>query len=161
MKKFVAVLIVGSLILSGCASKTKHAKSKFIKDSLSQYKIDKTIEVFASTLKEKNYKLVGVFNHESEALKLKKMLYPTKTFELYNPKIATKLIQCNPTISLEFPLRVSVYNEINGQTHIVYTDPEYWSLKHNVKDSECIKLLLLTKQDLQEALSKVEKVEAK
>ena len=155
MRKLVSVLLIGGVILSGCSEKTKNAKTKFIETGISKYKIEKTIETIANSLKDKNYKIVNSFDHEKEALKLKQMLYPTKTIELYNPKIATKLIQCNPSISLELPIRVSVYNELNGKTHIAFTDPEYWSLKHNVKDSKCLQLIILTKQDLEEAANKV------
>ena len=155
MKKLVSVLLIGGLILSGCSDKTKNAQSKFIKSGTSKYKIEKTIDILYNSLKDKNYKVVDSFDHEKEALKLKQMLYPTKTIELYNPKIATKLIQCNPSISLEIPIRITVYNELNGKTHIAFTDPEYWSLKHNVKDSKCLQLIILTKRDLEEAVSKV------
>ena len=87
------------------------------------------------------------------------MLYPTKTLNLYNSKIATKLIMCNPSTSIEFPIRLSLYNKINGSTYFAYTDPEYWSLKHNIKDSECLKLIILIKQDLEEATSLLKKRE--
>ncbi len=157
MKKIITGAILGLVLLSGCAEKTKHATSKFIKDKVSIYDNNKTIEVILNSLKAKNYKLVGEFNHEKAALALKQMLYPTKTVEFINTKISTKLISCNPSISLELPLRFAVYNEINGRTHIVYTDPEYWSLKHNVRDEKCINLLLMIKQDMQEAVSKVTK----
>jgi len=155
MRKLLSVLLIAGAVLSGCSNKTKNAKTKFIETGISKYKIDKTIDTIVNSLKDKNYKIVNSFDHEKEALKLKQMLYPTKTIELYNPKIATKLIQCNPSISLELPIRVSIYNELNGKTHIAFTDPEYWSLKHNVKDSKCLQLIILTKQDLEEAASKV------
>ena len=150
------ILLTGALLISGCAEKTQHAKSKFIKESKSRFKIEKTIEVINNSLTPKNYKLISTFDHEKEALKLKKMLYPTKTLEFSNTKIETSLISCNPSMSLELPIRVAVYNELNGQTHITYTDPEYWSLKHNIKDSKCIKLIILLKQDLAEAVKQVE-----
>ena len=155
MKKLLTILAIGAIFLSGCSDKTKSAKSKFIKDAVSQYKIDKTIELIQNTLKSKNYKLISVYDHEKEAIKLKEMLYPAKTIELENSKISTTLIQCNPSMALELPIRVAVYNELNGKTHISFTDPEYWSLKHNIKDKKCISLILLLKQDLLEIYDKV------
>ncbi len=157
MKKTILAALAAVLMVSGCSEKTKHAKSKFVKDEISRYDNNKTIEIILNALKPKNYRFVASFDHEKEALNLKKMLYPTKTVEIINSKISTKLISCNPSIALEFPLKITIYNEINGKTHVAYTDPEYWSLKHNVKEQECINLLILTKQDLQEAVSKVAK----
>lgn len=155
LKKILIALLFSALIVNSCSNKTKSAKSKFIVSGLSKYDINKTINIIVNNLKDKNYKLTGTFDHEKEALKLQEMLYPTKTLNLYNNKISTKLIQCNPSISIELPIRLSVYNELNGKTHIAYTDPEYWSLKHNVKDNKCLQLLLLIKRDLEEASSKV------
>ena len=161
MKKVALSLLFVAMIISGCSDKTKNAKSKFIKESSSIYKIDKTIKIVSKSNTKKNYKLISTFDHEKEALKLKQMLYPTKTLDFSNNKIESKLIACNPSMSLELPFRVAVYNELNGQTHIAYTDPEYWSLKHNIKDSECIKLLILIKQDLAEAIEQIEPKEKK
>ncbi len=148
--KYIYLFIV-VIMLSACADKTAKAQSKFIIGGESKYGVDKSIETLSSQLKGKNYNIVSTFDHEKEALKLQKMLYPTKTINLYNSKIATKLVTCNPSISLEFPVRVSLYSKIDGSTYYAYTDPEYWSLKHNVKDNECLKLLVLLKNDLRDA----------
>ncbi len=146
-------LLLTLLLLTSCADKTAKAQSKFLIGGKSHYGIEKSIERIATNLEKKNYTIVSIFDHEKEALKLKKMLYPTKTVNIYNSKIATKMISCNPSISMEFPIRVSLYNKIDGTTYYSFTDPEYWSLKHNVKDSECLKLIILIKQDLEEATS--------
>ncbi len=152
-------LLIAIIFISSCADKTAKAQSKFIISGQSKYNIEKSIATIESNLKKKNYITISIFDHEKEALKLKEMLYPTKTVNLYNSKIATKLITCNPSTSIEFPIRLSLYNKIDGSTYFVYTDPEYWSLKHNIKDSECLKLIILIKQDLEEATSLLKKRE--
>ena len=150
-------LLITLLIFSACADKTAKAQSKFISSGQSKYDVNSSIDKIAASLKSKNYSVVSVFDHESQALKLKQMLYPTQTLNIYNPKIATKMISCNPSISLEFPLRISLYSKIDGSTYFAYTDPEYWSLKHNVKDKECLNLLILIKRDLQDATELITK----
>ncbi len=150
-------LLIFTIFISSCSHKTAKAQSKFIISGESQYNIENSLERMSVNLKKKNYSIVSVFDHEKEAIKLKEMLYPTKTINFYNSKIATKMISCNPSISMEFPIRVSLYNKIDGTTYFAYTDPEYWSLKHNIKDSECLKLIILIKQDLQEATSLIKK----
>jgi len=153
MKK---LLILSALFLIiGCSDKTKNATSKFIKIYDSKFKVKKSLEIIKNDLKSKNYNLTTTYNHEEDALKLKQMLYPTLTVEFNNPKISTKLISCNPTIAQDLPVRIAIYNDIKGKTYISYTDPEYWSLKHNIKDKECINLLFLIKSDLKEAVNKV------
>ena len=60
-------------------------------------------------------------------------------------------------MAMEMPIRVAVYNELNGTTHLSYTNPEYWSLKHNIKDAECINLVLLVARDFDEAVDSIKK----
>ena len=151
MKKIIYLLAM-LLFVVGCSDKTKNATSKFIKVYQSSKNIENSQKAIVDNLSKKNYKLVTTYNHEKDALALKQMLYPTITIELNNPKISTKLISCNPTIAQDLPIRIALYNDIKGKTYISYTDPEYWSLKHNVKDATCINLLLATKIDLQEAV---------
>ena len=151
MKKIIYLLTI-SLFVVGCSDKTKNATSKFIKVYQSSKNIENSQKVIVDNLSKKNYKYIDTYNHEKDALALKQMLYPTVTLELNNPKISTKLISCNPSIAQDLPIRIALYNDIKGKTYISYTDPEYWSLKHNVKDATCINLLLVTKRDLQEAV---------
>ncbi len=141
-------LLTTFLLLNGCADKTAKATSKFIKDYKINLKVDEAISKISENLKSKNYTIISTFDHEKEALKLKQMLYPTKTISLYNSKISTKLIQCNASIALEMPIKIAIYSKLNGDTHISYTDPEYWSLKHNIKDADCLNLVMLIKSDI-------------
>jgi len=160
MKVIATTLLATALLLIGCSDKTKSAKSKFIKDTLSSYKIAASKKIILDEFAKRNYQLVSIYKHEDNAKKLKVMLYPTYSIEVNNPKISTTLLQCNPTMSVDLPLRVGLYNEISGQTHFTFTDPEYWSLKHNVKDAKCLNLLLLIKRDLNDIATHLSKKEA-
>ena len=157
MKKTILIASVLALFITGCSDKTKSATSKFIKVFPSNRDLNGSKDAIVKNLSSKNYKLITSYNHEKDALALKQMLYPTATIELNNPKISTKLISCNPTIALDLPIRIAIYNDIKGNTYISYTDPEYWSLKHNIKDATCINLVLAIKQDLQEAVNYITK----
>ncbi len=156
MKRVFLILIASIFVIGGCSSKTKHAKSKFIRDYVSKYDAQKTIEVIKNSLSKKNYQIVSIYDHTKDATKLKQMLYPTYTISFNNPKISTTLLQCSPTMAVDLPLNIGVYNEINGKTHITFTDSEYWSLKHNVSDKKCLGLLILIKQDLLDLADSIE-----
>ncbi len=154
MKKFyIFIAILLGIFLGGCGN----SKGSFIKDSISDYNATVTISRFTKTLSSKNYNLISVTNHETEAIKLQQFLKPTYTVTINNPKISTKLLECNPTMALELPIQIAVYNELNGTTHLAYTNPEYWSLKHNIKNKECIDLVLLMARDFDEATDSIKK----
>jgi uncharacterized protein (DUF302 family) len=138
-----------SLALSGCGNDGK--RSSFVIEKSSGYGIEESVKRFSSSLSGKNYHLASIYDHEKDALANESFLTPTLTIELNNPKISTKLIGCDHNLALELPIRVAIYNELNGTTRFAYTNPEYWSLKYNIKDKECLGLLMLISSDLKEA----------
>ncbi len=152
-KTFLFFLVLFTLI--GCANKTKHSTSKFIHIYKSKYDINKSIEIIMKNLAKKNYAKATFFSFNKDALKLKTMLYPTVAVGFNNPKITTTLLQCNPSMAVDLPIKIAFYNDIKGQTFFSFTDSEYWSLKHNVSDKKCLQLLFLIKSDLNEAINQI------
>ena len=154
MKIFYLLLLFAyTVLINGCGE----TKGSFIKDRVSDYNNSETAKRFVSALAPKNYRLVAKIDQESIAKGVDMFLYPTLTLEINNPKISSKLIKCNPSMAMEMPIRVAVYNELNGTTHLSYTNPEYWSLKHNIKDGECINLVLLIARDFDEAVDSIKR----
>ncbi len=158
MKKRVSILMIAGIafLLGGCGGQSR---GTFLKEKVSDYNISETARRFAEALKPKNYRFIRLVDHEAEANRLKLYLKPTHTLVLNNPKISAKLLDCNPTMAIELPIRVGIYNELNGRTHLVYTNPEYWSLKHNIKDKTCIQLVNLISRDFDAATDAIVKVQ--
>ena len=154
MVKIFAIL-VAILVLGGCGKGSKRAS--FIKDNLSDFNTTTTLEKFSKALEGKNYHLISKIDQESIAKSLKEYLRPTLTLEMNNPKISTKLISCNPSMALELPIRFAIYRELNGKIHLIYTNPEYWSLKHNIKDKECLNLIMMLARDFDIATDSIKK----
>ena len=157
MKHTLLILAVAAafLAVSGCNGGKN--RGTFLKEHVSDYNISETASRFSRALAPKNYHLIRIVDHEKEALKLRNFLKPTLTVEIYNPKISGKLLDCNPTMAVELPVRVGVYNELNGTTHLLYTNPEYWSLKHNIKDKTCLELINMISCDFDMASDAIHK----
>ena len=68
-------------------------------------------------------------------------LKPETVVVFGNPKMGTVLMNCNPSMGLDLPLRMLVTTDYEGITTLTYTNPEYWSLKHNIKDKNCLNIL--------------------
>ncbi len=148
------LILIGILLFAGCGKN----RASFIKDSLSDFNTTTTLKRFSKALEAKNYHLTSTIDQEKIAKSLKEYLRPTITFELNNPKISTKLISCNPSMAIELPIRFAIYRELNGKVHLIYTNPEYWSLKHNIKDKECIDLIMLLARDFDIATDSIKRV---
>ncbi len=145
----LAIAAAALLSLSGCT--TKAGETKFIHKIVSDYNTTETLDRFAKALAPKKYLPVHRFDHTKLATEQKMYLKPTMSLDLSNPMIDSKLLSCNPTMATELPMRIGVYRDLSGQVTLVYTNPEYWSLKHNIKDKNCLELVKIMARDLDEA----------
>lgn len=148
-------LLSGILLLSACSGGKD--RGTFLKEHTSDYNITESARRIVEALAPKNYHLLQRIDQEKRAAAVEMYLKPTLTLEIDNPKITAKLLDCNPTMSVDLPLRIGFYNELNGSTHLVYTNPEYWSLKHNIRDKTCIQLINLMARDLDIASDAIKK----
>jgi len=152
---FIPLFFVTLLFLSACGGGKD--RGTFLKEHVSDYNITETARRITAALEPKNYHLLRTIDQEQRATAIKMYLKPTLTLEIDNPKISAKLLDCNPTMAVDLPLRIGIYNELNGTTHLVYTNPEYWSLKHNIKEKTCIDLINLMARDLDIASDSIRK----
>jgi len=141
-------LVVLVTFMAGC---TKTGESDFIKKTPSDYNTSETISRFTKALAPKEYTVLHILNHTPAATKEKMYLKPTYSVDLGNPMIDSKLLDCNPTLAVDLPLRIGVYRQLSGKVTLVYTNPEYWSLKHNIKDANCLQLVKIMARDLDAA----------
>ena len=145
----LATAAAALLSLSGCT--TKAGETRFIHKIVSDYNTTETLERFAKALSPKKYLPVHRFDHTAVATREKMYLKPTLSLDLGNALIDSKLLSCNPTMATELPMRIGVYRDLSGRVTLVYTNPEYWSLKHNIKDKNCLELVKIMARDLDEA----------
>ena len=87
---------------------------------------------------------LGIFtiiDHKKGAEKAKMELSDTKVILFGNPKLGTKLMQSDPLVALDLPMRVLVYSE-NNETKIVYRDPKKWSEKFKLKGNKMVEKMV-------------------
>jgi len=155
MKHTLPLLTLTALLaLSGC---TKTGESTFIHKTVSDYNTTETLARFSKALAPKQYTPVHKMDHTPLATREKMYLKPTLSVDLSNPLIDSKLLDCNPTMAADLPVRIGVYRELSGQVTLVYTNPEYWTLKHNMKNADCLKLVKIMAADLDEASGAIAK----
>jgi len=102
--------------------------------------VDETIAKIEKIVKLKAKKGLSVFtiiDHKKGADKVNMALSKTKVILFGNPKLGTKLMQKDPLVALDLPMKVLVYSE-NNVTKIVYRDPQKWSKYFTLKDCKMI-----------------------
>ncbi|MFT7879733.1 MAG: DUF302 domain-containing protein [Sulfurimonas sp.] len=149
-------LILAALILFGLAG-CENKKGAFIEEIPSQNKAPAAIAKLKKIIKERGLTHFATIDHSENAKRVNMALKQNTVVLFENPLTGTVLMQCNPTMGMDLPLKMLFTTSYKGDTTISYTNPEYWSLKHNIKDKNCLKLINeLTKgmRDLAEEVAK-------
>lgn len=144
LKKLVLLILVSFLVL-GCNGQKK---GSFLEDYTSQNSHQETVDKLIKLIKDKKLVFFEIIDHKANATKVKMNLKPETVVVFGNPKMGTVLMNCNPSMGLELPLRILVSTNYEGITSLTFTNPEYWSLKHNIKDKNCLAILNKAKMAL-------------
>jgi uncharacterized protein (DUF302 family) len=136
MKKIILMAITALLFL-GCDNE----KGAFLKQYVSKYDYATTVTKLKESITQEGLEHLGEIDRAQIAKESGMHLRENSVFLFDNQKAATKLIECNPSLSLDLPLKIVIWRGYEGDVHLEYTNPEYWSLKHNIKDNDCLKIL--------------------
>jgi len=145
MKKLFLLTFVGFLLL-GC---TGQKKGTFLESYTSQNTHEETVDKLKKLITNKKLTFFETINHKANAVAVKMELKPETVVVFGNPKMGTVLMKCNPSMGLDLPLRILITTNYEGITSLTFTNPEYWSLKHNIKDKNCLAILNKAKIALQ------------
>lgn len=152
MKKLFFIGFIG-FALVGCDNK----KGAFLETVESQNDLPAAVAKLMVILKAQELTHFHTIDHAKNAKDAGLRLKPETVVVFGNPKLGTKLMQCNPSMGLDLPLRILFSTDYEGKTTITYTNPEYWTLKHNIKDKQCldiIKKVNIAMQDLVQETAK-------
>ena len=140
------LLLIGliSFALVGCDTK----KGTFLNTVESENDLPTAVAKLERLIKEQNLTHFSTIDHKENARKVEMNLKPETVVIFGNPRMGTVLMNCNPTMGLDLPLRMLFTTDYEGRTTITYTNPEYWSLKHNIKDKNCLNILNKAKMAL-------------
>jgi uncharacterized protein (DUF302 family) len=152
MKKILLIALL-SLAITGCENK----KGAFLETVETKNDVPAAVAKFIKIVKDKGLMHFETIDHAKNAKDAGLRMKPETVVVFGNPKMGTKLMQCNPSIGLDLPLKMLFSTDYEGKTTITYTNPEYWSLKHNIKDKQCLEIIRkanIAMQNLAEAAAK-------
>ncbi|WP_104722017.1 DUF302 domain-containing protein [Helicobacter mesocricetorum] len=104
----------------------------------SKYDFNTTYENTKKLLTQKNIPIFAEFDHSKNAKDVGLELNATKVIVFGNPKVGTFLMQENPKISMELPLRISIWEDTQHNTYIAYTDIKELAKKYAIKNNQIV-----------------------
>ena len=94
--------------------------------------VDETVEKLKRVLRDKGITLFALVDHSGEAEKAGMKMRRTKLAILGSPKAGTPVMLAAPSIAIDLPLKLLVWEDSQGKAWVSYNDPEYLKTRHAV-----------------------------
>jgi uncharacterized protein (DUF302 family) len=94
--------------------------------------VEQTVKKLEGILQAKGVKLFALIDHSGEAEKAGMQMRPTKLLIFGNPKAGTPLMIASPSIAIDLPLKMLVWEGADGKAWISYNAPDYLRARHDV-----------------------------
>jgi uncharacterized protein (DUF302 family) len=108
------------------------ATKKSIVDIRSAHSVDDTVEKLKGILQSKGVAVFAVVDHSGEAAKVGLKMPNTKLVIFGSPKAGTPLMLAAPSIAIDLPLKILVWEDAQGQAWVSYNTPEYLAERHHL-----------------------------
>ncbi len=132
MKLWQLLLLVVGFVLPAPAADTSVQKKNGIVDVPSNHSVDETVARLKNILQSKGITLFALIDHSGEAKKVGMQMPPTKLLIFGNPKGGTPLMLAAPSIAIDLPLKILVWEDGQGKVWLSYNSSEYLQERHGL-----------------------------
>ena len=107
-------------------------KSSGIVDIRSNHSVDETVDKLEGILQAKGVTLFAFVDHSGEANRVGMKMRPTKLLIFGSPKAGTPLMVAAPSIAIDLPLKILVWEDAEARVWVSYNSPAYLQERHNL-----------------------------
>jgi uncharacterized protein (DUF302 family)/uncharacterized membrane protein YidH (DUF202 family) len=106
------------------------AANNGVVDKPSNHSVEQTVDRLKNILQAKAVTLFAVIDHSGEAEKVGMKMPPTKLLIFGNPKGGTPLMLAAPSVAIDLPLKILVWEDAQGKVWVSYNRPTYLQERH-------------------------------
>jgi uncharacterized protein (DUF302 family) len=118
--------------MASASSKEAPIWSNGIIDKPSNHSVEQTVENLKNILQSKGVTLFALVDHSGEAEKVGMKMRPTKLLIFGSPKAGTPLMLAAPSIAIDLPLKILVWEDAQGKVWVSYNSSEYLKARHSL-----------------------------
>lgn len=96
------------------------------------HSVDETVERLKGMLQAKGVKLFALVDHSGEAERVGMKMRPTKLLIFGNPQGGTPVMLAAPSIAIDLPLKILIWEDADGKVWVSYNSPAYLQKRHGV-----------------------------
>jgi uncharacterized protein (DUF302 family) len=100
----------------------------------SQYSVAETTRRLTALVQARGQQVFGDIDFAGDAGRAGMSMRPMRQLVFGHPRSGTPLILAAPTVALDLPLRVLIFEDANGAVWIAYNDAEYLRERHQLPD---------------------------
>jgi uncharacterized protein (DUF302 family) len=98
----------------------------------SKHSVDDTLGKLQNTLETKGIAVFALVDHSGEAAKVGMKMRPTKLLIFGNPKGGTPLMIAAPSIAIDLPLKILIWEDDQEKVWVSYNTTEYLAERHGL-----------------------------
>ena len=98
----------------------------------SKHSVNDAVSRLRQTLEAKAIKIFAIVDHSGEAEQAGLRMSNTKLLIFGNPKAGTPLMLAAPTIAMDLPLKILVWEDHEGNVLITFNSPEFLRDRHHL-----------------------------
>ncbi len=99
----------------------------------SRYSVEETTDRLENVLTENGLTIFKKVDHQEGAALVDMQLTPTTLLIFGNPKLGTPLMQCAPSVAIDLPQKMLVWEDKDGQVKIGYNTIDYLKKRHSIE----------------------------
>jgi uncharacterized protein (DUF302 family) len=108
------------------------SRDKGLIDTPSNHSVDQTVDKLKGILQAKRVTLFALVDHSGEAQKVGMKMPPTKLLIFGSPKAGTPLMLATPSIAIDLPLKILVWEDVHGKAWVTHNSPAYLQERHGL-----------------------------
>jgi uncharacterized protein (DUF302 family) len=101
----------------------------------SHHSVEQTVERLEALLQAKGVTVFALVDHSGEAAKVGMTMLPTKLLIFGSPKAGTPLMLAVPSVAIDLPLKILVWEDARGAVWLSYNSPTYLKERHGLPEA--------------------------
>ena len=98
----------------------------------SNHSVDETLEKLKGILEARGITIFALVDHSGEAEKAGLKMPRTKLLIFGSPKAGTPIMLAAPSIAIDLPLKILIWEDSQGKVWVSYNSPVYLQERHGV-----------------------------
>ena len=150
----VSAVLIAGLLLFSVTSPRADTEDGIVRVK-SAYPLAETVNRLKKDVADKGIMFFSEIDQSELAAKAGIKLLPSTLLVFGNPPLGIQFLTSNPDSGLDWPVRLLVHQDANGDVWAVYTDFDWIARRHHIKDrSDAFKMASMVIQSITSVVKK-------